>query len=689
MEQTTIPPTQFLQAYLRHIRPLHHHQLSSREFLLKLFFILCCLSITSSVYAEYYPGYTLFTPHNSRTSYLINQSNQNVHVWNHSVSGGYSLYLKENGHLVRTAQVRNPYIGGGGGQGLVQELDWDGNLVWQYTYSSNSYLAHHDIEIMPNGNILMIAWEMKSSTEVRQAGFSRSVSLWPDHIIEVEPSGSSEGNIVWEWHSWDHLIQDYDSSRDNYGVVADHPELLDINMSGAGGMMGGDWMHANGISYDAELDHIVISSHNLDEIFVIDHSTTTAEAATHNGGNSGMGGDILYRWGKPSNYDTQGTTQFNVVHCPVWIPEDRPGGGHLLAFNNREGSGSSQVVELAPPIDDEGNYIHEAGTAFGPAEPVWDYTANDFYSNHLGACQRLPNGNTLICASTSGFMFEVDSEGNRVWSNDYNGEVVRVLRYGINYPGVYNLNAINEGEIALNEIMLVNDGSVTDPAGEADAWIELFNNGDEEHSLSGFTLTSSLDIPAMWVFPDTVIVSGGYIVVWLDGDTQQEGLHCSIEASSGGGNFYLLAPDESEMDHLNAPSSVDSRSYGRYPNGTGDFQTMVPTFATENTGNMDIKETTAGALPHETTLKGFFPNPFNSSTLIRYDLATFSPVQLFVYNLLGERVALLVDETQPAGEYRVTWAGINDHGLPLASGSYVVLLKTNRTYVTQTVVLLK
>jgi len=409
-------------------------QLNKQIFIIISLIIICNEDL---IFSQTYQGYTLFGPNNSRNTYLADMNNTVVKSWTHSRNGGYSAYLLEDGNVLRTATSGSSSLNGGGAQGVVQRYSWNGTLTWEYTYSTSTYRAHHAIEPMPNGNMLIIAWEVKTASQAVQAGLNHSATIWPDHIIEVQPVGSNGGNIVWQWHAWDHLIQDYDATKSNYGVVANHPELFDINVESAGS---GDWLHINGISYISSLDQIVISSHELDEIYVIDHSTTTQQAAGHTGGNSGKGGDILYRWGRPSNYRAPGSQVFNVVHCSVWIPDSLPGGGNIMAFNNREAQGTSMIVEIVPPLDTNGHYTHTLGTAYLPSSPVWSYTASGFYSNHLGGCQRLPNGNTLIVESTSGYMFEVNSSGTTVWSYNRGGEIVRALRYPPNYPGLIILD---------------------------------------------------------------------------------------------------------------------------------------------------------------------------------------------------------------------------------------------------------
>ncbi|MFQ5498604.1 MAG: aryl-sulfate sulfotransferase, partial [Candidatus Zixiibacteriota bacterium] len=278
-----------------------------------------------------FDGYTLFSPMPDSTTYLIDMYGRVVHSWTADLEPGNLAYLLENGHLLLAARVSSQGLGAGG---RVQEFDWDGNLLWEFDYNSAQYIQHHDIEPLPNGNILILARETRTRLEAIALGRDPSLLfqdvIWPEHIIEVEPTGLNGGNIVWEWHLWDHLIQDYDSTKANYGIVADHPELLDINFTVASGLA--DWIHANSVDYNPLFNQLVISVRRQSEIWIIDHSTSTAEAASHSGGNSGKGGDILYRWGNPQGYDRGDSSDamLSGQHDARWIEPGFPGEGNLL-----------------------------------------------------------------------------------------------------------------------------------------------------------------------------------------------------------------------------------------------------------------------------------------------------------------------------------------------------------------------
>lgn len=394
-------------------------------------------------------GYTLFAPLKSTSTWLMDNDHEVIHEWTSAYPPGHSAYLLETGHLLRTGTTQTKVFDTGGAGGVIEEFDWAGDRVWEFVYDDAQHRAHHDIEPMPGGNVLVIAWEMVSEEAALAAGRDPSLltqgELWIDHVVEVNPAGQ----IVWEWHVRDHLVQDVDPDRDNYGDVAAHPELIDFNYQASGPPGGADWNHTNAIDYNPELDQIMLSVRNFGEIWIIDHGTTTAEAASHSGGSAGRGGDLLYRWGNPAAYragdgDDQ---QLFVQHDAKWIEPGLAGAGNVLVFNNgtgRPGGDHSTVDELVLPTDGDGGYLREPDAAFGPDGPVWTYIgdpASGFYADRISGAQRLPNGNTLICRGTDGYFFEVTPDLETVWvyispsSGPGATPVFRAERYAPDFPG--------------------------------------------------------------------------------------------------------------------------------------------------------------------------------------------------------------------------------------------------------------
>ncbi|MGI9470496.1 MAG: aryl-sulfate sulfotransferase [Rubripirellula sp.] len=394
--------------------------------LLQRLIAICLLfSITLPCLAESKPspGFTLIAPLASRDTFLINMDGEVVHQWPSNYQPGNSVYLLEDGSLLRTAKQTNQRFNARGGiGGRVQRISWDGDLLWDYELSDDQYCQHHDIEPLPNGNVLCIAWEWKTIDEAIAAGRDpkkiEGDTLWPETILEIKPVGKTGGEIVWKWAMWDHLVQSHDSSKANYGVVADHPERIDINFMQR---PNSDWIHMNSVAYNEELDQILMSARWFNEIWIIDHSTTTQEAASHTGGKRGKGGDLIYRWGNPYAYFAGLPMDQKLLaqHDARWIPSSYPGGGNITVFNNggeRTGRDHSSVDEIASALDDNGNYVLPATTPFGPAEFQWSHSGPPrFLSSRISGAERQPNGNTLICAGEQGHVFEVDPDGNVVW----------------------------------------------------------------------------------------------------------------------------------------------------------------------------------------------------------------------------------------------------------------------------------
>lgn len=390
-------------------------------------------------------GYTLFSPEKNNFTYLIDNCGKVVHEWEFSEKPGLSCYLLENGNLLRA------------GKDSLEIRDWDNNLVWSYATTNNGIAQHHDIEPLPNGNILCVVADVLSGTVATSIGRDPSLStgnLKLDKIIELQPVGINSANIVWEWRFQDHLVQDFDSTKANFGVVQENSQLLDINYDNNQPF---DYIHINSVDYNVALDQIMMSSRFLNEIYIVDHSTSTFEAMGHQGGNSGKGGDFLWRWGNDAVFKLGDSTNQKLFyqHDAKWVRAGCPDEGKITVFNNG-GDGSftmSSIVMLEPPVN--GYSYDQASNVFLPTDFSWSWNGtvlgDTLYEFKKSGAIQLRNGDMLICSSTNGELIEIDQTGNLVWS--YRNPIGSVLyaqsdsiplddnsifrgeRYPLDYPG--------------------------------------------------------------------------------------------------------------------------------------------------------------------------------------------------------------------------------------------------------------
>ena len=403
-------------------------------------------------------GYNLMTF--GKQVYLFDCDGRVVHEWS-SDRNCFCCYLLKNGNLLRDGSDANfaPDFRTGGSAGYVEEVTWDGEVVWSFDhYPYNDKLTHHDLEPLPNGNVLIMSWEKKTKKECEDAGRRPELipegEVWDTVILELKPNGEGGADVVWRWSLWDHCVQDYDSSKPNYvEKIKDHPELYDLNFCLAGGIAGArdesllfsgvspdklthagaksvrggkDWLHSNSVAYDYVRDQVIISLNAVSEIIIVDHSTTIAESQGHSGGKSGRGGDILYRWGNPQAYQAGTRMEQKLFNQhSVHFLRDVPGDGRILLFNNgklpqRKWS-TIDEIELPETEPNSGVYVaHEKKKTFGPTSPAWSYGPkanhqNSFFCTHISGVQRLPNGNSLITMGPQGLLIEVTPTGEEVW----------------------------------------------------------------------------------------------------------------------------------------------------------------------------------------------------------------------------------------------------------------------------------
>lgn len=365
---------------------------------------------------EAFNGYTLFIG-GQKNTFLINNCGELINKWESSFSAGSTAYLMPNGNLIRPIRIGSTNFQGGGIGGGIEIVDWNDNLVWSYEYHENSsHHQHHDIEPLANGNILILAWSYIDGPTAYANGREFDSEIWPTEIVEVTPLGIGEANIVWRWTVWDHIIQDMDSARANYGNIFQHPELVNVNLGGGGfqgNFRGADWLHCNSIEYIEEFDLILVSSKYLNEVFIIDHSTTTEEAASHLGGNYGKGGDLLYRWGNPKNYLRGNSTDRKLrgQHDAIWLPKTDTTAAQIMLVNN---GNKGSVDAWQPPVLEDGSFFINDNQAFGPAEFSWSHAA-EIRSAVGCSARQMPNSNILYCDAQTGLIEEVSLNFEKVW----------------------------------------------------------------------------------------------------------------------------------------------------------------------------------------------------------------------------------------------------------------------------------
>jgi hypothetical protein len=535
-------------------------------------------------------GYTLFAGRGQ--TFLIDMEGYVINQWN----AGTNPRFLDNGNILDATKADPSGFTG------FQELDWSGNKVWEYSEKRTGYFPHHDWTRIYNKKLnasttLYIANKNVTKELALANGANPASSTYNDGQMDAVVEVDMNGNVVWEWWFFDHVIQDFDATKLNYvgagKTIADYPGRININMPGK--PLKKDWLHCNSIDYNDSLGQILINSVH-GELYIIDHDNTflpndavgsIALAATR-------AGDFLYRFGDPARYNkgnppsvlqdwtasTTGHKQIGGSHDAHWIKPGLPGAGNIQIFNNAEylfeRAPQSYITEINPFYNSSrvntGSYVDppEAGyytwSSPGPSsakqdklisnQTVWIYSSKNeqnFFSTIGGGEQRLPNGNTLICSDTQGHLFEVtDGEGSAaprvVW--DYVSPV---------------------GEDGIKRI-------ITDQYPMYNSVFRAYRYYADHPALKGRSLTRRSTI-------------------------------------TGRTPLYFK------------PSDFISTT--------------------------QVSE----AVPGEFTLHQNYPNPFNPETVIGYQVPQNGLVTLKVYDVLGREVRTLVNEFQPAGTYSVRFSG--------------------------------
>lgn len=408
-------------------------------------------------------GYTLFT--NTSKTYLVNNCGKIVNTWNVNNVDNHCKLLP-NGNLLYSKN------------NSIYEVDWNGNQKNAVSLQDNDLSLDYEVIKLPNENYLCVARRETTLEELKSYGYDISGTSpgVTDAVVELD---GKTGKTLWRWNIIDHLIQEKYPSKKAYAVIKDHPERLDVNAIATYDWQNYESFMINGMDYNADLDQIVLSVRKLCEVVIIDHSTTTAQAAGKSGGRYGKGGDILYRYGNPRNYKRGSTSDQSLFfqHNPNWILEGEHKGKIMIFNNNLSAKNYSAIEIISPPINPDGTYIINNDQPYMPLHPEIEYSkiSNNinFESGYTSGAKVLPNGNIYITVGKYSKGIEIDKEGKIVWEYNFPSSyyIFRTERYASDYkafegksleplgtvenpPSTYNCFISETEDIKSNEITI-------------------------------------------------------------------------------------------------------------------------------------------------------------------------------------------------------------------------------------------
>lgn len=371
-------------------------------------------------------GYSLFSALNA--TYLVDNCGKIVHTWFVQNPLRHCKLLPDGNLLYMSSSS-------------IIERNWNNQIVKSVQLNEVGLRLEYEVVKLKNGNYLCVAREEVSLQRFQEYGYDipNTFPSQSDAVIEVD---GNNGKVVWRWNLLDHVIQDRFSSKKAFGVLKDNPGKININAIATF-----DWNYQesfmiNGMDYNEDLDQIVLSVRKIGEIVIIDHSTTTEQAKGSTGGKYNKGGDLLYRYGNPANYNRApvASQQLYFQHNPNWIKYGEHK-GKIIVFNNRLSLDNYSTVQIIdPPIKRDGSYTLESNQPYMPLTPTVEYGKTQgkikIFSNYTSGAKVLPNGNIVITEGSSAKVYEIDPNGEVLWTYavPISGYLFRSERYSYDYP---------------------------------------------------------------------------------------------------------------------------------------------------------------------------------------------------------------------------------------------------------------
>lgn len=237
--------------------------------------------------------------------------------------------------------------------------------------------------------------------------------------------------------------------------------------------------------------------------------------------------------------------------------------------------------------------------------------------------------------------------------------------------------------LVINEFLTINTIILPDSAGDYDDWMEIYNPASEAIPLTGLYLTDDFTRPTRWAFPDTTIVPGGFVIVWCDNEPIEGWMHSTFKLSGDGEQIGLYDRDGTTIiDAITYGAQQADISYGRWPDGSSNWFFCTPSPGDANVGVPENQG--VASLPQQFSLEPNFPNPFNSTTVIRLAVPISSYVVVRVFDIMGREVAKVQNGMMKPGYHQLSFDASN-----LASGIYLIRLEAESFNQARKMVLLK
>ncbi len=241
--------------------------------------------------------------------------------------------------------------------------------------------------------------------------------------------------------------------------------------------------------------------------------------------------------------------------------------------------------------------------------------------------------------------------------------------------------------VVINELLAKNNSTDTDSAGQFEDWIELYNPTNQVVALDGYFMTDSRDSLMKWKFPNGISLQPlSYLLLWCDNDLNQTGLHTNFKLNADGEFVALTSPDGiTIIDSISFGMQYADTSFGRIPDGASSWSFLKPTPSQKNIFT-SIK---SDKLIPENFSVSAFPNPFNSTSTIRFTLPSAGKVKIIFYNLLGEKLHSIEQELNSPGMHDIKWFGKDMNGNEVSSGIYLCTIETENNFKSLKLVLMK